>query len=443
VIILHKTKGFILKSAFIVFVFIMIIGVIGYYRHNQYIVLEFGIFSGSVYDVPNTNVNSYQIVDEAIEEFQKLHPKIKIKYRVGTLKNDYPEWLSGKIIEGKEPDVFVVQEGDFNTFASIGIMKDLGPLISKDKNFDIHRMYDNAIRSGQLDGIQYALPREVEPTLMFVNKTLLEKENIEMPKNDWTWEDFYEICKRVTKDTDGDGKIDQFGTVDFTWEDGVYTNGQQLFTKDGKRALFTQPEVLKAIQFVKEINALNQNMKVTIDDFDKGKVAFRPFPFSWYRVYKSYPYRVIRYDDFEWECVKLPKGPNGNNASDLHSFLIGISSRTKHEKEAWEFLKFMVYHPQRQMNVFKYSQGVPALREVTESKDADEELRRYNPDEEISVDTRVLGEVIEQSIVTPRFHKYEKAMDMADKAIYQIINGEDDIEKTLEKLNEDLNEFLN
>ena len=103
----------------------------------------------------------------------------------------------------------------------------------------------------------------------------------------------------------------------------------------------------------------------------------------------------------------------------------------------------MVYHPQSQMNVFKYSQGVPALREVTESKDADEELRRYNPDEEISVDTRVLGEVIEQSIVTPRFHKYEKAMDMADKAIYQIINGEDDIEKTLEKLNEDLNEFLN
>ena len=252
----------------------MIIGVIGYYRHNQYIVLEFGIFSGSVYDVPNTNVNSYQIVDEAIEEFQKLHPKIKIKYRVGTLKNDYPEWLSGKIIEGKEPDVFVVQEGDFNTFASIGIMKDLGPLISKDKNFDIHRMYDNAIRSGQLDGIQYALPREVEPTLMFVNKTLLEKENIEMPKNDWTWEDFYEICKRVTKDTDGDGKIDQFGTVDFTWEDGVYTNGQQLFTKDGKRALFTQPEVLKAIQFVKEINALNQNMKVTIDDLIKEKLLF-------------------------------------------------------------------------------------------------------------------------------------------------------------------------
>lgn len=440
---MHKIKGIVAEIVFIV-VTLIIIGIIGHYKKNQYIVLEFGIFSGNAYDVPNTNVNSYQIVDEAIEEFQKLHPKIKIKYsRVGTLKNDYPEWLSGKIIEGKEPDIFVVQEGDFNTFASIGIMKDLGPLISKDKYFDISRMYDNAVRSGQLDGVQYALPREVEPTLMFVNKTLLEKENIEMPKHDWTWEDFYEICKRVTKDTDGDGKIDQFGTVDFTWEDGVYTNGQQLFTNDGKKALFTQPEVIDAIEFVKELNALNQNMKVTIDDFDKGKVAFRPFPFSWYRVYKSYPYRIIRYDDFEWECVKLPRGPNGNNASDLHSFLIGISSRTKYEKEAWEFLKFMVYNPQSQMNVFKYSQGVPALREVTESKDADEELRRYNPDEELAVDTRVLGEVIEQSIVTPRFHKYEKAMDMADKAIYQIIYGEDEIEKTLEKLNEDLNEFLN
>lgn len=132
-------------------------------------------------------------------------------------------------------------------------MKDLGPLISKDKDFDISRMYENAVRSGQLDGIQYALPREVEPTLMFVNKTLLEKENIEMPKNDWTWNDFYEICKKVTKDTDGDGKIDQFGAVDFTWEDGVYTNGQQLFTTDGKKPYLRSRRYWKPFNLLRKL----------------------------------------------------------------------------------------------------------------------------------------------------------------------------------------------
>lgn len=85
-ITLQKAKKISVKIALIIAVLI-IIGSIGNYKKNQEIVLEFGIFSGNAYDVPNTNINSYQIVDEAIEEFQKLHPGIKVKYsRVGILK---------------------------------------------------------------------------------------------------------------------------------------------------------------------------------------------------------------------------------------------------------------------------------------------------------------------------------------------------------------------
>ena len=31
---------------------------------------------------------------------------------------------------------------------------------------------------------------------MFVNKTLLQKEGIKVPDNDWTWDDFYRICEK-------------------------------------------------------------------------------------------------------------------------------------------------------------------------------------------------------------------------------------------------------
>ena len=43
---------------------------------------------------------------------------------------------------------------------------------------------------------QYALPYESVPTLMLVNKTLLKKEHIKMPDNNWTWDDFYKICQK-------------------------------------------------------------------------------------------------------------------------------------------------------------------------------------------------------------------------------------------------------
>lgn len=82
--------------------------------------------------------------------------------------------------------------------------------------------------------MQYALPYECVPTLMFVNKTLLEAEGIPVPENDWTWEDFYSICAQVTRDTDGSGTIDQFGSYGYTWLDALAANGAALFDEDGQ-----------------------------------------------------------------------------------------------------------------------------------------------------------------------------------------------------------------
>jgi multiple sugar transport system substrate-binding protein len=411
-----------------------------YHLVTRPIVLEFGAFAGSTWDVPNGK--SYEITDEAIAKFEALHPRVKINYRCGTLKSDYSEWLAEKIIQGKEPDIFCILAEDFNTLSSLGILKNLDPLIQNDAEFDISKMYANAIKSGQFQGSQYALPREVVPVLMMVNQSILRKDGILIPRADWTWDDFYTICQKVTRDSNGDGLMDQFGVVGFNWQDAVYTNGQQLFDPNGTKAMFDQSGVLEAIRFVRKLNRLNANQRVTMDDFDNGQVAFRPFPFSSYLTYKTYPYRLIHYAQFNWECIPLPRGPHGKNASALHSLLIGISSRSEHQKEAWEFLKFLTYNRRSQLNVFKYSPAVPVLREVTESKAADEELAGDNPHEALSVDKKVLSRVIEESTVTPRFHKYEEAMNMADNELFRLINEDMDIGDTISKLNNDLTKFL-
>lgn len=408
--------------------------------HSKPVVLHFGDFAGSYWDIPNWQ--GYRFNDEAIAKFEALHPHIKIKNLTGRIKRDYSEWLAQKIVKGQEPDVFCVLAGDFNTFASIGILKNLDDLMQKDPEFNGARMYDQAVKSGQFYGSQYALPREVVPVLFFANKSLLAREGIAVPKGDWTWDDFYRICRRVTRDLDGDGKTDQFGTVGFDWQHAVYTNGQQLFDLNGNLAMFEKPGVLEAIEFIRKLHQLNSGVRPTPDDFDNGRVAFRPFPFSSYRIYKAYPYRLIRYAQFDWECVKPPRGPHGKNASELYSFLIGISSRSKHPQEAWQFLKFLVYDRMIQMNVLKYSYGVPVLREITESEEADIELSKYTPDQEISVDKMVLSQVIEDSTVTPRFHKYEKAIEMADKEIFRLVNDDMDVESSLQKLNRDIINFL-
>ena len=183
------------------------------------------MFAGSNWDVPYSN--SYEIIDNAIKRFEEKNPGVEVKYVNGIMKEDYSEWLSSELLKGTAPDVFMILPEDFNTLSNVGAMENLNKLIQKDKEFDKNKYYNTSYKFGQYEENQFALPYESVPTMMFVNKTLLENEGIQMPSNNWTFDEFYKICKEVTKDTDNDGIIDQFGYYDYTWEDAIYSNGEQ------------------------------------------------------------------------------------------------------------------------------------------------------------------------------------------------------------------------
>ena len=216
---------------------------ISFYKEK---VLTVGVFSDSYWGVQSGYAN--KIIDDAILAFEKEHPDVKVKYESGIMKDDYSEWLSERMMKDSAPDVFFILGGDFNTFARIGALKNLGELISKDQAFDQNAFYKSAYAYGQYGGRQYALPFECAPNMMFVNKTILDRENIELPAKDWTWDDFYEICRKVTKDKDGTGVINQFGTVNYTWVDAFDANGVVLFDEKGNGCDFLSAHAVLRIQ---------------------------------------------------------------------------------------------------------------------------------------------------------------------------------------------------
>ena len=116
---------------------ILIILAWNYRQKNKPIVLEFGMFAESNWDVKNAN--AYVIIDDAIKKFEKEHPGVKIHYYSGISKDDYSEWFSRKLLAGKEPDVFMVLGTDFNQFSSMGVMKNLEPLMEKDPDFETEK----------------------------------------------------------------------------------------------------------------------------------------------------------------------------------------------------------------------------------------------------------------------------------------------------------------
>ena len=398
-----------------------------------------GVFSDSYWEVPNGY--AYRILEDAIEIFEEENPGVQVEYVSGIMKDDYSEWLAEQVLSGTVPDVFLLLREDFNGYAEQGVLMDLSELAQQDPEFQEDEFYSSALLAGQYRQRQYALPYECAPRLMFVNKTILDQENLGMPEEDWNWEEFYQICRQVTRDTDGDGVTDQFGVVGYTWEEAFDSNGVTLFDSDGTECFLTGNRVETAIRFIERLREVSGGTEATERDFALGNVVFQPMLFSEFRAYKSYPLSVKKYSGFEWSCIPMPAGPDGGNVSSLDTLLAAVSADTRHRQEAWEFLKVLTYDERIQAELFDYSEGVSVLRRVTESED---NLRQLIEDSE-SADTlnlRILSDAVENAAVAPRFQGLEEAKGEVNRAVEAIISSDISISTGQIIWNREINKFL-
>lgn len=422
-----------------IFALIILCLILSLFYVNSNKTLKIGVITGSNWDVPSPD--ALKIVDNAIERFEKEHVNVQVEYISGIRKEDYSEWLSQQALSGDVCDVFMVLSNDLATFADVGILENLSSFIENDPDFDESVYFFSSYQSGQVNHVQYALPYESVPTLMYVNRTLLESEGVEVPKQDWTWEDFYEICARMTQDTNEDGILDQFGQFGYTWQNAIFSNGAKIFNDEGSNALLENDRVYDAIEFMRRLEKLNRGQSVTSEMFDKGQVVFCPMSFSEYRAYKPYPWSVKKYSSFEWDCIPMPAGPDGSNVSQLDTLLIGMSKNSKYKDLAWEFLKELSFNEETQKDIFRYSQGVSVLNTITDTKMIIDSLQDETPGGS-DYDLGFFNSMMENAIPVKEFNGYEQAMALIDGEIKLLSINEDDIEAAIGRVEDQVDALL-
>lgn len=407
----------------------------------QPVVLRVGFFAGSNWNVPESN--SYAYLDTVIAQFEADHPNVKVVYQSGIRRDVYSEWLAGQELSGEMPDVFLIPQDDFDLYADRGSLMPLDSMAARDSDFSLDDFYPAplAFARSASSGTLYALPVDCVPRLMFVNRTLLEREGIPMPGEDWTWSDFLSICQKVSRDTDGDGRLDQFGVYGYTWQDAVVTSGARLFRDDGKASYFADARIEDAIRFTIALHQTQQGQSVQERDFDLGRVAFRPFSFAAYRTYQPYPWRIKKSTDFEWECIRLPRGPQGENDSPVQPLLMGIHANTEHRQLAWELLKAICYDPDNQELLMQTTAALPVRRGIVEKASPDE---LFGPSGKQQGDLRPLSvsQVIEEGSVPYRFPGYASAMMLADQKIQEFITSNTLDTNAMNRLQKTINSLL-
>lgn len=399
--------------------------------------LHLGVFSTSNWDVPDSS--TYEVVDQVIARFERLHPGLSASYTSGIIKDDYSSWLSDQIVQGRLLDVFMVLDEDFNMLASLGALRNLDSYIRSDHAFDQEAYYKSALQAGQFDGAQYALPYQCNLRLMFVNTTLLDQEKISLPDWNWTIDDFAALCQQVTKDTDQDGVVDQCGFVNYTWKDVLAAFGVPIFTEDGLSVQLNNDRVRRALRYMQQIKDYDQAYYpfTSADGFDSGQVAFAPMSYAEYKTYSPYPWKVRRYSSFEWSVLPMPAGMEGESNINLDSLMMGISSQSSHPQEAWELLKLFVQDEQTQQLIASNTGGLSSLRRLSGS------FAQFEEEDAQKANTEgLLDYALENSTCKVRFKKYEDAMNLLDTGMNEIVSGKGDIGLQLLTLERRINDYL-
>lgn len=401
-----------LRDSLIIFVLsALFIAIIYTNNPDRTITLRLGIYAGSSWDVPYAD--SYHLVDQIIKTFEKNHPHVKVKYVSGITKEDYSSWLSDKLIQGQQCDVFMVPTDDFNLLADTKALENLNSFIGT-QYVNTQAFYPSALEAGEVNSQVYALPYESNPLMMCVNMDLLKKEGIALPSQNWTFQDFYKICQKVTKDTDGNGELDQFGVTNYTWQEALEEHGATLFNDEGTACYLNSEKVRKALSSYARLMDLNGHIKVTQSDFDMGKVAFIPMSLAQYRTYRSYPYRVSRYSKFHWRCVPMP----GSSSHKIHvqTTLFAISSHSSHKQAAWSFLNDLTLSVSNQQALFNESSGSSVLKKVMTSKTTQKILKNDNMGSQV-LTSQTINQMMISSQPYPHFKKYNEVMELANNEV--------------------------
>jgi multiple sugar transport system substrate-binding protein len=103
-----------------------------------------------------------------------------------------------------------------------------------------------------VDGKTIGITTGMNPQVLIYRKDLFEKYNVKVPTN---WKELDEAAKKLTLDTDGDGKTDVYGWIARMNEENtapfanfLFSNGASWLDKNNK-PVFNSPKAIEALKF--------------------------------------------------------------------------------------------------------------------------------------------------------------------------------------------------
>ncbi|MDR2930523.1 MAG: sugar ABC transporter substrate-binding protein [Propionibacteriaceae bacterium] len=311
--------------------------------------------------------------------------------------DQYATKLQAAIAGNQVPDVFYVEQGSLQSYVNSGVLMDITDKV-EELDVDLSNIWQYGVDSyrydgtlqGTPDGRLYGLPKDVGPFAMGYNKTMLEAAGIPLPDQDkpYTWDEWTSVMKQLTKDTDSDGAIDQWGTgLNVSWniQGLAWSNGADWTNADKTEVTVDTPEMAQALQYIADMTNIDKvtpssSEAATLDTYQRwmaGDIGF--FPIG--------PWDVSTYNklDFDYDLMPFPAGSTGKPATWIGSLGIGVSQTTGNPDAAVKLAAYLSSDADCMKQLVAAGIQIPSLLDQAETYAADTAAKPANKQEFLDI----------------------------------------------------------
>ncbi|PSB05253.1 ABC transporter substrate-binding protein [Merismopedia glauca] len=194
------------------------------------------------------------ILQKLVDRFNQQHPEIQVEsLYVGQADQQLPKILAA-VVGNAPPELLWFNSTITGQLVELDGIRPLDDWLTKSP---LKEEIDPSLWEGmQYRGQTWSIPFATNNTAVFYRPSLFKAAGItELPK---TWDEFREVARRLTKDTNSDGKIDQHGLVlplgkgefaVFLWLPFMWAGGGEIVDVKTEQPTLVNQGAIAALQF--------------------------------------------------------------------------------------------------------------------------------------------------------------------------------------------------
>ncbi|QGQ98966.1 extracellular solute-binding protein [Paenibacillus psychroresistens] len=298
---------------------------------------------------------------ELYKKFNEKYPWITIE-QIPVNSRPVMEIIATLEAAGTPADLTWI-DSDLITFDQNGLIEDLTPYLEKDTSFRDIQLPTGFFDTMTYKGKKLAAPFVDVPMWILVNKDLLTKHGVEMPKNDWSYDDFRDVAKKLT-DPDA-GEYGLTTQPEFQMRllstkavaDGHAAN-LQFMNADLTQSVLNTPEVINDVKWLQDFVTKDGSMQSYAAAKEKGDVSAQFINGkTGFAIGGDWVLPGLKKDaKFAWDVLPFPKGKVSQPGYTIYGPL-SLLSGSKHKEEAYLWISFQF---SKEAQKWKIDQGANA-----------------------------------------------------------------------------------